>query len=251
MQVEKSPGEMVPMRHGRPASLPKGLRVYAVGDIHGRADLLAQVFAHIDEDTARHPGTQEIEVFIGDYVDRGPDSAAVINQLVERSTCRKTVFLRGNHEALMLAFLENPSALAEWEHVGGMATLISYGLQGVLKADREQQIELCASFNRVLPPSHRNFLQDLRTSYACGDYFFVHAGVRPGLPLSQQEDQDLLWIRTDFLEHAGPFGKIVVHGHTPVMQPQILGNRINIDTGAFATGKLTCFAFQDDYVRSI
>jgi len=239
------------MRHGRPASLPKGLRVYAVGDIHGRADLLEQVFARIDEDNARHPGMQEIEVFIGDYVDRGPDSAAVINHLVERSTYRKTVFLRGNHEALMLAFLQNPSALAEWEPVGGIATLISYGLQGVLKADQEQQIELCASFNRVLPPSHRNFLQDLRPSYVCGDYFFVHAGVRPGLPLSQQEDQDMLWIRSDFLEHAGPFGKIVVHGHTPVMQPQILGNRINIDTGAFATGKLTCFAFQDDYVRSI
>jgi len=239
------------MQHGRPASLPKGVRVYAVGDFHGRADLLQQVFARIDQDHERHPGVQEIEVFIGDYVDRGPDSAAVINHLVERSTCRETVFLRGNHEALMLAFLQNPSALAEWEHVGGMATLMSYGLQGVLNADREQQIELCAAFNRVLPPSHRNFLQDLRTSYVCGDYFFVHAGVRPGLPLSQQEEQDLLWIRTDFLEHAGPFGKIVVHGHTPVTEPQIHGNRINIDTGAFATCKLTCFAFQDDYVRSI
>jgi serine/threonine protein phosphatase 1 len=242
---------MVPIRQGRPARLPTGLRIYAVGDIHGRADLLQQVLVRIDEDNARHPPAQEIEVFIGDYVDRGPDSAAVINQLVQRSTLRETVFLRGNHEALMLAFLQNPSALPEWQHVGGMATLMSYGLQGVLNADREQQIELCASFKRALPSSHRHFLQDLRTSYVCGDYFFVHAGVRPGLPLSQQEDHDLLWIRTDFLEHAGPFGKIVVHGHTPVMEPQIHGNRINIDTGAFATGKLTCFAFQDDYVRSI
>jgi len=238
-------------RTARLGELPAGVAVYAVGDIHGRADLLQQVFARIDQDHGRHPGIQEIEVFIGDYVDRGPDSAAVINQLVERSTCRETVFLRGNHEALMLAFLQNPAALPEWQHVGGMATLMSYGLQGVLNADREQQVELCAAFNRVLPPSHRNFLQDLRTSYVCGDYFFVHAGVRPGLPLSQQEEQDLLWIRTDFLEYAGPFGKIVVHGHTPVSEPQIHGNRINIDTGAFATGKLTCFAFQDDYVRSI
>jgi serine/threonine protein phosphatase 1 len=248
---KRNPRTVAPVRHERAATLPAGLRIYTIGDIHGRADLLEQVFARIDQDRARHPGLSEIEVFIGDYVDRGPASAAVINHLTRRSTHRETVFLRGNHEALMAAFLQNPEALSDWQHVGGLTTLISYGLQPAIGADRQEQTELCASFKRLLPHSHQDFLKKLRNSYVCGDYFFVHAGVRPGIPLSKQHDEDLLWIRQDFLTHAGPFGKIIVHGHTPVTEPQILANRINIDTGAFATGKLTCFAFQDDYVRSI
>jgi serine/threonine protein phosphatase 1 len=251
MQIEKFPREAVPMRNGRAPSVPKGIRVYAVGDVHGRADLLEHVLARIDWDSASTPGLRDIEVFLGDYVDRGPASANVITQLIQRSEYRETIFLRGNHEALLLDFLQNPAALSDWQHVGGLETLMSYGLQPVMHPSRQQQIEFCASFNRMLPRGHRDFLQRLRDSYVCGDYLFVHAGIRPGIPLSKQRAHDLLWIRGDFLEHAGPFEKIVVHGHTPVAEPQILPNRINLDTGAYATGKLTCFAFQGDHIRAI
>ncbi len=239
------------MKNGRAPCVPKGTRIYAVGDVHGRADLLEQVFARIDQDGADYPGFRDIEVFIGDYVDRGPSSSHVIGQLIQRSEYRETVFLRGNHEELMLAFLQNPAVLGDWRQVGGLETLMSYGLQPVMHPSRQQQIELCASFNRMMPRRHRDFLQKLRDSYVCGDYFFVHAGVRPGVPLSRQSEQDLRWIRNDFLEHGESFEKFVVHGHTPVIEPQILANRMNIDTGAYATGNLTCFAFESDYVRSI
>jgi serine/threonine protein phosphatase 1 len=239
------------MRNGRAPSVPRGTRIYAIGDVHGRADLLEHALARIDWDSVSSPGFRDIEIFIGDYVDRGPDSSGVITQLIQRSEYRETVFLRGNHEELLLAFLQNPAALDDWQHVGARETLMSYGLQPPTHSTRQEQAELCASFNRMLPRSHRDFLQKLRDSYQCGDYFFVHAGVRPGVPLSKQREQDLLWIRSDFLEHDGQFEKIVVHGHTPVTEPEIRANRINLDTGAYATGKLTCFAFQGDHVRPI
>jgi serine/threonine protein phosphatase 1 len=251
MQVEKFPSEMIPMRNGRPPSIQKGTRIYAVGDVHGRADLLEQILIRIDHDSTGNPGFREIEVFLGDYVDRGPSSANVITQLIQRSEYRETIFLRGNHEEMLLAFLQNPAVLGDWQQVGGLETLMSYGLQPVINPSRQEESEFCASFNRMLPRSHRDFFQKLRGSYQSGDYFFVHAGVRPGIPLSKQREQDLLWIRNDFLEHDGPFEKIVVHGHTPVIEPQILSNRINLDTGAYATGRLTCFVFERDYVRSI
>jgi serine/threonine protein phosphatase 1 len=251
-EKEKFQNEVFPMMSGRVPRVPRGTRIYAVGDVHGRADLLEEVLAKIDKDSAQNPGLRDIEVFIGDYVDRGPSSADVIAQLVQRSEFRETVFLRGNHEALLLAFLQNPSVLNDWQQVGGLETLMSYGLQPVMNPTRQEQIELCASFNRMLPRSHRIFLQkQLRESYCCGDYFFVHAGIRPGVPLSKQREQDLLWIRNEFLEYDGGFEKIVVHGHTPVIEAEIRANRINIDTGAYATGQLTCFSFERDYVRSI
>jgi len=123
-------------------------------------------------------------------------------------------------------------------------TLVSYGVTPSISADEAEQRELAAAFDRALPHSHRRFLGNLKASFACGDYFFVHAGVRPGIPLSGQHEHDLLWIREDFLLHEESFEKIVIHGHTPVMEPDIRPNRINIDTGAYATGKLTCLVLE-------
>ena len=239
------------MQKGRLAAVPRGIRVYAVGDIHGRADLLEQTLARIDWDSVDHPGFRDIEVFIGDYVDRGPSSSDVVTQLLQRSEFRETVFLRGNHEQLLVAFLQDHTVLDHWQQVGGRETLVSYGLQPGLRPSRQERIELCASLNRMLPRSHRDFFNKLRDFYICGDYFFVHAGVRPGVALSHQNDDDLLWIRNEFLEYRGDFEKVVVHGHTPVMEPEILSQRINIDTGAYTTGNLTCLAFEGDTVRMV
>jgi serine/threonine protein phosphatase 1 len=224
--------------------IPDGVRVYAIGDIHGRADLLDKTLNHIDADLAKNPIPQSIEVFLGDYVDRGPASRKVLDRLMARSRSHQTVFLKGNHESFLMDFLTDPVILKEWRHLGGLETLMSYGSRPSVKADEAADAQLAATFYRDLPESHRQFLADLRLSFTCGDYFFVHAGVRPGILLEKQREEDLLWIRGDFLFSEDDFGKIIVHGHTPVAQPDIRPNRINIDTGAFATGRLTCIKLE-------
>lgn len=233
----------------KPAAIPKGVRLYAVGDIHGRADLLAQVFERIDADLAARRIRRAVEIYVGDYIDRGRSSARVLDLLIQRSRFRETVFLRGNHEVFLLDFLKNPAALDEWRLCGGIETLMSYGLRPSLNPNDREQIELARRLHARLPDAHRAFLEALRPSFTCGDFFFVHAGVRPGIPLHAQREEDLLWIRDEFLLHKGRFEKIIVHGHTPVREPQIHANRINIDTGAYATGRLTCFLFEDDFGR--
>jgi calcineurin-like phosphoesterase family protein len=225
---------------------PDGIRIYAIGDVHGRADLLAQLFAGIDRDIAAYPAPRAIEVLLGDYIDRGPHSREVLDILIARSRSREMVFLKGNHETYIPDFLRDPAVLGQWRHFGGLETLVSYGVTPSINADEREQRELAAAFARALPESHRRFLANLKGSFACGDYFFAHAGVRPGIPLSQQHEQDLLWIREDFLLHEESFGKIVIHGHTPVSEPDIRPNRINIDTGAYATGWLTCLVLQGE-----
>jgi serine/threonine protein phosphatase 1 len=225
---------------------PNGVRIYAIGDVHGRADLLAQLLACIDVDAATYPGPRMVEVLLGDYIDRGPQSREVLDILVARSRHRRMVCLRGNHETYIPDFLQDPAVLAQWRHLGGFETLVSYGVTPSINTDEQQQRELADAFHRALPDSHRRFLAGLKTCFACGDYFFAHAGVRPGIPLSQQHEQDLLWIREDFLLHEESFGKIVIHGHTPVAEPDIRPNRINIDTGAYATGRLTCLVLEGD-----
>jgi serine/threonine protein phosphatase 1 len=221
-----------------------GLRVYAIGDVHGRADLLAQLLAAIDADIAAHSSFQVIEVFLGDYIDRGPKSREVLDMLISRSGRRQMVCLKGNHETYIADFLRNPAVLAHWRNFGGFETLVSYGVTPSINPDEHEQRELAAAFDRALPLSHRRFLSSLTGSFECGDYLFVHAGIRPGVPLPQQREEDLLWIREDFLLHEKSFGKIVIHGHTPVEEPDIRPNRINIDTGAYATGKLTCLVLE-------
>ena len=229
-------------------SVPAGSRVYAVGDVHGRADLLRAVFTRIDGDLNARPVAKPIQVFIGDYIDRGPHSREVVELLIARGREHNAQFLKGNHEAYAVRFLTDPAVLAEWKYVGGINTLLSYGVKPGGGDDQQSQREAAIAFDRAIPDSHRQFIQGLKLSFTHGDFFFVHAGVRPGTPLQKQLEHDLLWIREDFLLHEEPFGKIVVHGHTPVREPEIRPNRINIDTGAFATGRLTCLVLEDERI---
>ena len=224
--------------------LPQGIRIYAFGDIHGRSDLLQEMFAAIDSDVVQNPVSRPIEVFLGDYVDRGPDSAGTLDLLLQRSLYRETVFLKGNHEAFLLEVLRDSTKLEDWRQFGGLQTLMSYGIQPTLNPSASEQADLIREFSKVLPADHLRFLQNLKPSFVCGDFFFVHAGVRPGIPLKEQQENDLLWIRNEFLDSDENFGKYIVHGHTPVHQPDIRPNRINIDTGAYATGNLTLLTIQ-------
>jgi diadenosine tetraphosphatase ApaH/serine/threonine PP2A family protein phosphatase len=237
-----------PRKKARPR-VPAGFRVYAVGDIHGRADLLEVLLGRIDADLMKNPIPRSIQVFLGDYIDRGPESRQVLDQLVARKTAHQTVFLRGNHEALLTEFILNPTILKDWQRLGGLETLMSYGIVPLLNPSPAGRIELAAALDQALTETHRQFLSDLELSFTFGDYFFVHAGVRPGIPLAKQREEDLLWIRQDFLHYENDFSKIIIHGHTPVPQPEMRANRINIDTGAYATGQLTCLVLEDDIAR--
>jgi serine/threonine protein phosphatase 1 len=231
--------------------LPEGIRIYAFGDIHGRSDLLQNMLTVIDEDLARNPIGRPLEVFLGDYVDRGPDSANTLNLLIERSRYRETVFLKGNHEAFLLEVLRDPTKLEEWRRFGGLETLMSYGIQPSINPDVAEQIQLIKELHEVMPRDHLRFLQALKPLFVCGDFLFVHAGVRFGIPLNEQREADLLWIRNEFLDSDENFDKFIVHGHTPVHEPDLRRNRINIDTGAYATGNLTLLTIQGSSMLAI
>ena len=158
---------------------------------------------------------------------------------------QEAVFLKGNHEDFLLRFLKDAAVLENWRHCGGLETLIAYGLKPpinptALSSRPDLRMTLPAP---CLRPTAR-FCRALGLFFVCGDFLFVHAGVRPLVPIQQQTEDDLLWIRDEFLLWEKPFEKIVVHGHTPVHEPDIRANRINIDTGAFATGRLTCMVFE-------
>jgi serine/threonine protein phosphatase 1 len=230
----------------RPPTLPRGTRIYAVGDIHGRADLLDATLQRIRDDVARHPISRPVQVFLGDYIDRGPASRQVLDCLSTQAQPCETIFLRGNHEAYLCSFLKNPQILATWRHYGGLETLLSYSVTPTIDPDPTEQAELSATLERLLPPFHREWFATLRDYFICGDFFFVHAGVRPGVPLERQSSEDLLWIREDFLNCKEDFPKMIVHGHTPVSQAEFRPNRVNIDTGAYATGRLTCLVIEYD-----
>ena len=226
-----------------PAALPAGERIYAVGDIHGRLDLLDQLATLISRDLKTAPAATTT-IFLGDYIDRGKESAGVVERLSRSDFPTPFIALRGNHEEIALEFLQNDSVLESWRKYGGLETLHSYGVDvgDAMRGrgyDRAQQ-----ALAERIPASHLRFLQETRMSWSCGDYFFAHAGVRPGVALERQRPEDLLWIRDAFLRSDGDFGKIVVHGHTPVAAPAIHSNRINIDTGAFATSMLTALALE-------
>jgi serine/threonine protein phosphatase 1 len=234
------------LKGGRSPRIPDGIRIYAIGDLHGRADLLEQMFSRIDADLNRHPTERAIQIFLGDYVDRGPASRVVLDQMVERAKTHELVCLKGNHESLMMNFLKNPAVLDAWQHLGGLETLLSYGLMPPMKTDAPTKANLAAKLSVNLHDTHRDFLCSLKLSFTCGDFFFTHAGVRPGVPLSQQQEKDLLWIREEFLLSDEVFGKVVIHGHSPVLEPDVRFNRINLDTGAYATGQLSCLRLEED-----
>jgi serine/threonine protein phosphatase 1 len=221
-------------------------RLYVIGDIHGRSDLLDTMIAEIKRDLDARPPAAALTVTLGDYIDRGPDSRGVLDRLTQRAFPTRHVALKGNHEELFQAFLTDPAVGPQWRHLGGLETLHSYGVAvGELMRGRGFE-EACAALRKAVPEEHLRFLSALKLSVSAGRYFFCHAGVRPGVPLDRQQARDLLWIRDEFLNSKASFGKIVVHGHSPVEQPEILPNRINLDTGAFATGRLTCLVLERD-----
>lgn len=226
------------------AFAPPGTRIYAVGDIHGRADLLADILDRIDDDLYRRPIPNAVEVYLGDYIDRGPDSKSVIDLLAVRMVRRHAICLRGNHEQLLEEFLDDPRAIRDWAQLGAMQTLASYGIILNARNAAITAATLRQSFLNLFPRTHQLFLQCLRDSFSCGDFLFVHAGIRPGVPLQHQNPDDLHWIREDFLQSTADHGKIVVHGHTPVDHPEFRSNRINIDTGAWRSGVLTAIAIE-------
>jgi serine/threonine protein phosphatase 1 len=228
--------------------VPDGIVVYAVGDVHGRADLLTLVLAAIREDAAEVEG-QCVVVFLGDYVDRGPGSRQVVDLLIEASK-DETIewrFLRGNHDQSVLDFLYNPTTGMAWSDFGGRETLQSYGVQAPTPwADRTVWKQTAETFAEALPASHLHFFQTLELSLEIGGYLFVHAGVRPGVALENQSERDMLWIREPFLSDSAPLPRVVVHGHTPAEAVYADARRIGIDTGAYATGVLTVLRLEGD-----
>ena len=221
--------------------VPDGRLLVAIGDMHGRLDLLERLFVQIEETARLSSARERTVVFLGDYIDRGTQSRQLIDRLLAGFSGYEAVFLKGNHDDTLLQFLDDPKLGEVWRNFGGLETLESYGVAHRGGSDWAQTR---AEFLQRLPAEHLKFFKSLRLHYACGDYLFVHAGVRPGLLLEHQSEQDLLWIRDEFLNSTMSFGRIVVHGHTPERQPVVRANRICIDTGAYMTGVLTALVLE-------
>ena len=224
--------------------LPDDTRIYALGDIHGRADLLEDAFGRIDRHLDENPVHLSVDVLLGDYIDRGSRSREVIDLILARKATRRLIALTGNHEDMILHFLRKPHTFDFWVDKGGYETLASYGLHLRARLEPRDHLTIRASLLRMIPQNHLAFLANLPAYTKLGNCLFVHAGVRPGVPLETQKRHDLLWIRDAFLDSSEDFGAIVIHGHTPVMEPDIRPNRINIDTGAYATNRLTCLVLE-------
>ncbi len=230
----------------------QGLRVYAIGDIHGRRDLLVRLHDLILEDAASHSGDKQI-VYLGDYLDRGLDSKGVLDLLIQQPLPGfAATYLMGNHEQAVLEFLSNTAICESWLAFGGSATLHSYGVPfDVVQPTESDYRALQAAFARALPAEHLAFLQALEPSFMLDGYFFAHAGIRPGIAPENQHPADLLWIRDEFLDSAADHGHVIVHGHSISFEPELRGNRIGIDTGAYATGVLSCVVLEGEGQRVI
>jgi serine/threonine protein phosphatase 1 len=227
------------------AHVPAGSRIYAIGDMHGRLDLLERLRMAIVEDAKRHPVERKVVVYLGDYVDRGPVSRGVVDLLArDKLPGFESVFLKGNHEDSMLQFLVDPGVAPAWMTYGGDATLYSYGVRPPDPRKIDELLAAQKAFTEALPREHLKFLCALKLVHIEGDYAFVHAGFRTGVPIEFQAPGDMMWIRDEFLGSNADFGKIAVHGHTITDRPEIRPNRIGIDTGAFATGTLTCLVLE-------
>lgn len=232
----------------RPAFVPSGTRIYAVGDIHGRVDLLRSLHAQILADAQLGAAARKVVVYIGDYIDRGADSREVIDLLLDEPLPGfEAVYLRGNHEQALLDFYHARVVTPDWLTYGGDATLYSYHVASPAPGDSAERLQQAQTeFKAKLPPRHLAFYHSLAMHHREGDYFFVHAGIRPGIALETQSEQDLLWIREAFLKSQADHGGIVVHGHSITQRPESKPNRIGIDTGAYATGVLTCLRIEGD-----
>lgn len=228
--------------------VPSGTRYYAIGDIHGRRDLLEIMITSIEGDIARSPECDHRIILLGDLVDRGPDSAGVVAYTRAWQTLRNVRVLAGNHEEMFLAAFERPEALRHFLKHGGDETLLSYGVSqtDLATLTLDQLFDLLP---RVIPQSERDYIASFEPMIIAGDYVFVHAGIDPAAPLAEQKRSDLLWIREAFLRHEGPLEKVVVHGHTIFDRVVDCGNRIGIDTGAFRSGVLTALVLEGDQRR--
>lgn len=232
------------------AAVPDRQRVYAIGDIHGRYDLASKMIAMIREDVAQSGnGLETTVVGLGDFIDRGPQTRQVLDLLcaLREEPGFRFVGIQGNHEAMFVSMLDRPGAsLKEWLFFGGMETLACYGIAG---AGRMTPAALREEISRRMPLEHLLFLQGLKLSETIGDYFFCHAGAKPGIPLPRQEKRDLLWINSGFSDRDAAFEKVIVHGHTRRPAAEIHRHRINLDTGAYATGVLSCAVLEGSAIR--
>ena len=228
------------------ARVPDGLRVYAIGDIHGRNDLLQRLLGQIDaDDASREPAVTHF-IFLGDLMDRGPDSAGVIETAIALYKKRQNVrFLMGNHEEIFVRACRknDPKVTRFFLRIGGEATVLSYPIT------RDEYItldmnELTERLTTVVPQAHLNFIDSFEDQIVIGDYAFVHAGIRPGVPLAEQKPSDLRWIRDEFVDQRGDLEKVVVYGHTIYDEVEERGSRIGIDTGAYASDKLTALGLE-------
>ncbi|EIZ79035.1 metallophosphoesterase [Novosphingobium sp. Rr 2-17] len=228
-------------------STEPGDRIYAIGDIHGRHDLLKQLLDKIGEHSASLPRPRALHlVFLGDLIDRGPDSAKVVELVADLEiNTDQVIALMGNHEEAMCRSLEGDlTVLRKWLDVGGAQTIESYGLQlPQPDADLRRYVRY---LNTSLPTEHTRWLRNLPLTAQSGDYFFCHAGVRPGVPLNRQTRDDLLWIRGDFIEADEDHGAVIVHGHTISREVVRRSNRIGIDTGAYTTGLLSALYLEEN-----
>jgi serine/threonine protein phosphatase 1 len=226
-------------------NLANNICIYAVGDIHGRADLLHQLHNLISQDAEKYPNHQRIIIYLGDYIDRGHQSKQVVDQLINPHLNHfHSIYLRGNHENMLMEFLNDLNRGELWFMNGGLETLKSYNISLSLLNELNYQ-KLKDLLLEKLPPEHITFFQALKTHHIEGPYFFCHAGVNPDIPLNKQNDEDLMWIRDPFLHSKKEFGKIVVHGHTVSQKPTLLPNQIGVDTGAVFTDHLTCVVLTD------
>ena len=225
------------------ASVPEGQRVYAIGDIHGRLDLFEQLIAAIDADDAGRTPAETTVVLLGDLVDRGPDSAGVIDAAMEWGARRTVRLLAGNHEEMFLDSLERTEVLRHFLRYGGKETVLSYPVD---RSDyRELTLDqLQARMRSAVPQAHVDYMRAAEDAVTIGDYLFVHAGIRPGIPLEEQNPADLRWIRDSFISDTRDHGCVVVHGHTISDAVEEMPNRIGIDTGAFQSGRLTALGLE-------
>lgn len=236
------------------SSTPPNTRIYAIGDIHGYLNLLENLHRQIRQDLQKHPVKHHKIIFLGDYIDRGPDSAGCVNYLINLLAENPNVIcLKGNHEDKLEKFLPHPLTVADSFFVfGGAECATSYGVDmDGYGGSNEEALEKCAELTEKIPASHKAFFAALTKTVTFGDYLFTHAGVRPGVPLNKQSDHDLMWIRPEFMQHEGLYDKVIVHGHTPVFPIEILPNRINTDTHAYDTGVLSCIVLEGTDYRVI
>jgi serine/threonine protein phosphatase 1 len=239
-----------------PTGRVDGQLIYAIGDIHGCYDQLRLLLTQIASDADAYANGRTVTlIFCGDYIDRGPASREVLDALcwLKRRCPFHLQFLKGNHEQVMLDYIADPVRATAWLRFGGSETLQSYGVTPP-SSDDGPEAHLAARDDLLerLPVAHLRFLEDLELMVGVGDYAFVHAGVRPGVALTSQTEDDLLWIREDFLDTEASHDRIIVHGHTwESDQPQVLPNRIGIDTGAYETGVLTALRIEDDGVTAL